>query len=109
MNCNTIDLQMQNEHIYSKMEDEQQCTNKAQEAVKFEKGNVNTTSIPNSNINPTVIDYNNSKINYFITDPKQESGEKQVKKPHIYYIQSSVIYSLELGVLMTHCHCKAGK
>ena len=50
INCNTVDIKTQSEQIYSKIEDEFQCT-KIQEAGKPEKCNVSTTSIQNLNSN----------------------------------------------------------
>ena len=47
--CNTINMSKQNKEIYNKMEDDLQCINKMQEAVKPKKYNANTTGIPNSN------------------------------------------------------------
>ena len=51
------------------------CSNaqKIQESDKLVKCNINTTGISNSysKDNPTVIDSNNSKINYLIPGPKR--------------------------------------
>ena len=80
VNCNTMDIQTQNEQMYGKTEDEQQHTNNTQEAGKPEVSNVNTTGIPKSNSkdSPTVIDNNNSKINYFIPDLQEEAEKRSI-------------------------------
>ena len=77
-------MQTQNEQIYNKMEDKQPCINKTQKAGKPEKCNVNILN-SNSKDNPTVIDNNNSKSNYFIPDSQQgvdKVENAEIRKKH---------------------------
>ena len=109
INCYVIDTQTQNEQRYNKKKDESQCTNKMLEAGKLEKVNVNITGIPNSDSkdNATVIDKSQSIINYLIAGSQQEADKgARVEITHKNYIKSSVMYALELGVLMAHSHCR---
>ena len=66
--CNTIDMQVKNEQIYSGVEIGWQRTNKTWEGGQPEKYNVNIAIIwnLNSNDNPVIIDDNNGKTKYFI-------------------------------------------
>ena len=78
INFARIDIQTQNEQIYNKVEDEQHCNNKMQEAGKPGKCNVNATSIQNSDnsSNPAVMDNDNSKIKYFLPGSRQVADKR---------------------------------
>ena len=73
-----------------------------------EKCNINITGIPNSDSgdNAIVIDNNNSKINYFITAPHQGADMKAGPEITLKLHRDLKMYSLKLGILMAHSHCK---